>query len=266
MIRMFLRPIAIAAAAAGAAAAQPVFEPPLAAPTPLAEPVYLELQPGWRSDCVMTMTVDNPDMPSMPEMRMSTAIEDAEGGVRVVTTESFSGGEIVTFLGDDGSVAVDDSSLGGLELSEAARAELRASIGELIPEAMLHRRTLAQGDTVFEAEEMSRLFGALLEGMPLGMSVDLAGGSVVAGESVAEGRRSLVFHTDLDLEMAFENAGQEISMTIAAEGFDAVDVETGLYRYAAYGLVLSLPPDPALPTTEIRAEMIVACDIGPGGM
>lgn len=249
---------------AGAAVAQPAFEPPLDTPTPLTQPVYIELLPGSVSECEMAMSVENMDMPPPPPFRTTMRVEEAEGGVRVIASDDMSNTTTTFFLGDDGTIAIDDAGLGGLQLSEEAQEEVRDSMQNLMLEGMLHRRTLAQGETVFEADELSRLFGAMLEAMPPGFELGIDGGSVVAGETTADGRQTLVFNTGLDMTMTFDNAGETIVMNMTADGSDAVDVETGLYRYARYRIVVSLPPDPSLPVTEVVANMQIDCNLTSG--
>lgn len=257
--------IAVAAATlslvAGAAVAQTSFTPPLSSPTPIGEPIYVELQPGARTDCVMNMTMDDPNLPPMPSMQSSTAVEAANGGVRVLISETATPSTATFFLGDDGSVEFDGSTFDNLQLPEATKQQLRDSMQDLLKRNVLHRRTLAQGEVFLEAEDLQNLFGAITSALPPGFSIDISGGSVVAGETVSNGRRSIVFDTELNMVMTFDNAGQTISMTMVAEGNDVMDVETGLQRYSNYRMVMNLPPDPSIPNPEIGMTMEIACEL-----
>lgn len=263
-----IKHVSLAAAlslSAAAANAQTTFNPPLNAATPLSAPVYLEMQPGWRSDCVMTMTADDANFPPLPPTPMSFVVTAADAGVNVTMTDGMSGMEFAMYLGDDGTVTFDDAAFRDLGLTEAQLDAIREQTSNLVREAAFHRRTLAQDEVVFNAEDLSGIFGALLEGMPPGLSLELDGQSVVAGQSVANGRTVLVFKSDLDMFMSMSEGGQNLELSIAVSGYDAIDLETGLYVHSEYDMLMTFPPDPNIPFETLAMQMNQPCTLAPLG-
>lgn len=249
----------------GPAMAQPTFTPPLASAAPLSEPVYIELQPGARSDCIVTMTADAPEIPPMPATTASTVVADAPGGLRVTVSEDLAGTEIVVFLGDDGEVVFESMELDDTGLTPAQRDAIVGGVEEMLPAALLHRRTLAQDEVVLNAEELSGALGGLLEGMPPGVSMDMTGGSVVAGEVTADGAPTLVLDTDFVIDLTMSGQGQTITIVLTAAGHDAIDIETGLYRASRYDMVMQMPPEMQLPNSQLNMQMDMTCEIIAGG-
>lgn len=220
-----------AAFVADTAAAQrsffpPNFDPPLDAPAPLIAPVEMALTPGARATCASREWISGADAPRPAQARVVIEVSAAENGVRLRVAEpQFGLFDYTAVKTADGAIALEQAVRLGEEAPEAEA--LAAALAKLAPELRLHGRTLSEGDALFDNREIAALFAETAASIDGGVSTPLVrGGVTLAGETVADGRRVLVFATDLTL------AAPPQGLTIGLVGHEAFDIDTGLRLYA----------------------------------
>lgn len=258
MFRSFLSGAAIAAVAltAGAAQAQTRFTPPLDRPTPLAAPVAMALQPGAAAECVSEASITGMDLPSPPPSRTNLTVSDSADGVILRVVEGAGLYDITLLIAEDGTVTLGEGSrMSGADLLGPNFLDQAA---QLMPEVRIHRRTLAQGDSIVDEEEVSQLIaGALGPLASENAQIDVTGGSVVAGESATSaGRRVIVFDSEITLSVPSE--GVDVRLI----GVDAYDAETALRVYSNYTMNVAMPPAAGIP--ELVFNQTLNCELTPG--
>ncbi len=238
---------------AGAAGAQPAFSPPLDAPTPLAAPVAMALAPGAAAECVTETFVEGANTPPPPPSALTISIDEAPNGVRVRIVERAGLFDVTLLVSDAGEV-----SLGApMEGAFGFGAQLLEQAEQLLPEVRVHRRTLAQGDEILSAEDVAELMSAAM-GAVAGQdaALDVSGGSRLVGESSLDGRRVIVFDSEVVVGMPAER------VTLFLDGVDAYDAATGLRLYSDIRIRIESPPETGAQT--LTYAQILVCSLTSG--
>lgn len=248
----FNRTLALSASvvflAAGSADAQSSFNPPLDAPQPIATPVYVELTPGSRSDCVTTSSATGtPDQ----TQRTSFLVDTAPDGVRFTMTEQTAGLRVSGVVADDGTITVDDFSGAGT-LPPEMQAQIEAIFVGVVESSTLHKRTLSQDEAFVEGQDVEALLGPILMMLGPDASATINGQQVVTGESMVDGRRVLVTRFEMDAVMNVPEVGE---MTMVGSGVTVYDIATGLPRYDAASGIMELPPELGIAPVQIDSVM-----------
>lgn len=236
---------------AGVASAQSNFNPPLASPTPLSQPLYLELKPGTSSNCsTLTKVTGGPQ--AIPEQRqqITYSVDTAPNGILLKMVDKTSGMNVGVVLDNNGKATLQPNSQLDA-MPSPMREQLKQLLTDAIERGVLHKKSLNQGQAIIEGPDLEKLLGPILAAMSgPGSKVAISGGQYVTGETMSNGRRVLVTSVRLEATLPLpNNAGQ---MKMSGSGFGAFDVATGLQRYDTLNLKLELPAAMNMPAMNMQ--------------
>ncbi|MCI4663761.1 MAG: hypothetical protein MRY74_03475 [Neomegalonema sp.] len=217
----------VAAVAPAGAQTKPSFTPPLSKPAPLTEKVSIRLSPGSYADCTDVQAIEGAPVTAPPPGKYRLAVEAADDKTRVKLIDGKkSAFEISVLLSEAGEVTLEKATMAGG--ATADEKKLIAAVIAQLPELRLHRRAFGQGDSMFDNDELAKIFGQMFAAMGGSKEKpEVTGGALVAGQSETGGRKVIVFKGTIRLKSTKDK------LRITQRVQEAYDIETGLRVYSS---------------------------------